>query len=304
MYATLFRGTDRLYRTTQRQFNVVECAACGMIRLHPMPGADELKDFYPETYWWQAEQSAAGRLSELYRRTVLSDHVRFCSRSIDSDGPVLDIGCGGGLFLDALARRGARVVGMDISPQAASVAWSRYGAPAACGVVPHPPFRPRSFAAVTMFHVLEHVPDPMECVLSIWDLLAPGGKLIIQVPNAACWQFLLLGERWSGLDIPRHLIDFRAADLEHLLQAAGFEVRRRKFFSLRDNPAGLATSLLPRLDPVSRRVRKVKESAAGSLLKDCLYLALVAAAVPFTLLEAAAGAGSTVMIEAVRKGEG
>ncbi|MGB9606859.1 MAG: hypothetical protein ACPL88_13370, partial [Bryobacteraceae bacterium] len=122
-----------------------------------------------------------------------------------------------------------------------------------------------------------------------------------QTPNAACWQFFLLGENWSGLDVPRHLVNFRDRDLEYLLDCCGFEVIRRKYFSLRDNPAGLATSLAPWLDPMARRVRKVRESPAGRLLKDLLYLGLVVAALPFTLLEAACRVGSTVMMEARKK---
>ena len=141
-------------------------------------------------------------------------------------------------------------------------------------------------------------------MLAIRDVLIRDGKLFLQVPNADCWQFLLLGSNWSGLDVPRHLIHFRAEDLEHLLDDCGFQVVRRRFFSLRDNPAGLATSLCPQLEPVSRRVRKVKESNTTRLLKDLLYLAIVSAAVPFTLLEAASAAGSTITVEAVRKGEG
>ncbi len=155
-----------------------------------------------------------------------------------------------------------------------------------------------------MFHVLEHVEHPVECLLAAREMLKPGGRLYVQVPNAACWQFLLLGKHWSGLDIPRHLIHFRTEDLEQVLGAADFQVQRRKFFSLRDNPAGLATSLCPRLDPVLRRVRRARESPNLRLVKDLLYLAIVAASVPFTLLEAAGAAGSTVMMEAVARGEG
>jgi SAM-dependent methyltransferase len=218
-------------------------------------------------------------------------------------GPVLDIGCGGGSFLSAMKRRGHDVVGMDNSPRAAAIARRRHGVPAACGRLPAPPFQAHSFAAVTLFHVLEHLPDPMASLLALWELPARGGKLVVQVPNASCWQLLLLGEKWSGLDVPRHLINYREEDLTGLLDACGFEVRRSKFFSLRDNPAGLATSLCPQLEPVARRVRKVQESKGGRLLRDLLYFGLVVAAVPFTLLEAAAAAGSTVMVEAVRKGE-
>jgi SAM-dependent methyltransferase len=284
----------------------VECASCGLVRLDPLPTPQQLARFYPNEYWWDADDSAADRLSELYRQLVLQDHVHFVTQGLASgsgSAPVLDIGCGGGSFLAALKRRGHEVIGMDTSPRAAAIARSRHGVPAACGRLPTLPFQAHSFAAVTLFHVLEHVPDPMACLLAMWELPVRGGRLIVQVPNASCWQLLLLGEKWSGLDVPRHLIHYRAEDLSGLLDACGFEVRRAKYFSLRDNPAGLATSLCPSLEPVARRVRKVQESRGGRLLKDLLYFALVVAAVPFTLLEAAAAAGSTVMVEAARKGE-
>ncbi len=301
-YLTLFRASDRLYRTTEQHFHLVECSDCGLVRLHPMPSPAELRRFYPQAYWWEADDSASGRLAETYRQFVLGDHVRFVARSLDGLAPLLDVGCGGGSFLHALGRPAQATVGLDSSHTAASVAHANYRLPAVCGSVPSHPFRPGSFGAVTLFHVLEHLPDPRRCLLAIRDVLTAEGKLFLQVPNADCWQFLLLGSDWSGLDVPRHLIHFRAEDLENLLADCGFEVVRRKFFSLRDNPAGLATSLCPQLEPVSRRVRQVTESNTTRLLKDLLYLALVSAAVPFTLLEAASEAGSTITVEAVRRG--
>jgi hypothetical protein len=111
-----------------------------------------------------------------------------------------------------------------------------------------------------------------------------------------------LGENWSGLDVPRHLLTFRASDLEVLLERCGFEVVRHKYFSLRDNPAGLATSVAPWLDPMARRVRGVREGPRTKLFKDFLYFCLVLASAPLTLLEAACRAGSTVMVEARKKG--
>ncbi len=98
--------------------------------------------------------------------------------------------------------------------------------------------------------------------------------------------------------MPRHLSNFRGRDLEKMLEGAGFEVLRRKYFSLRDNPAGLASSLAPSLDPMARRVRRVSEAGLARLMKDLTYFALVVASLPFAVAEAACGAGSTVMIEA------
>jgi SAM-dependent methyltransferase len=190
---------------------------------------------------------------------------------------------------------------LDFSPEAAAIAWKRQRAAAVCGDLAHAPLSAGSFAGITMFHVLEHVPDPRAYLAAARELLAPDGRLVVQVPNAASWQFRLLGRRWSGVDVPRHLFDFRDRDVERLLEASGLEVVRRKYFSLRDNPAGLASSVAPGLDPMARRVRRVAESAGARLAKDLAYLALAAAALPFTLAEAAFRAGSTVMMEARKR---
>jgi 2-polyprenyl-3-methyl-5-hydroxy-6-metoxy-1,4-benzoquinol methylase/predicted nucleic-acid-binding Zn-ribbon protein len=298
---TLCRGTDRLFDTTKKSFLVVECSECRLLRLYPWPEPSEVAGYYPEEYWYDPTAERADQLADIWRRLVLRDHLRFVRRALDSTGldlPVLDVGCGGGLFLRELGLPQERIVGLDFSVNAASVAWNTNGVPAACAALPRAPFRPRSFGVITMFHVLEHLYDPIAYVNAAKELLHPGGRLIVQVPNADCWQFLLLGERWNGLDIPRHLIDFRAKDIEDLLVYCGFEIVRRKHFSLRDNPAGLASSLAPRLDPMSRRVRRVPDSPGWKLFKDLVYAFLVVAAIPFTLLEAACRAGSTIMLEA------
>jgi len=227
--------------------------------------------------------------------------VRRALEESGESGPVLDVGCGGGLFLRILAERGIPVVGLDFSLDAAAVAWSSNRVPAVCATLSRAPFAPESCAAVTMFHVLEHLYNPGSYLDAAHRLLRPNGRLIVQVPNAACWQFLLFGEHWNGIDVPRHLINFKEGDLVGLLDSCGFEVLRRKHFSLRDNPAGLATTLAPSLDPMARRIRARHDSPRMRLMKDLVYLGLVAASVPFTLVEATCRAGSSIMIEARKK---
>ena len=303
-FAPLFRASDRLYHTTAREFAVVRCGDCGLVRLDPQPAPEELRQYYPDSYWFAPDQSAASRLEEAYRRLVLRDHVHFVEQALRHSrarGPLLDVGCGGGLFLGLMRDRGFRVVGLDSSREAAAIAWRRQQAPAVCAMLENAPFPPESLAGLTMFHVLEHLYDPRVYLSSARDLLAPDGRLVVQVPNAASWQFRLLGRSWNGVDVPRHLFDFRDRDVEKLMERCGFEVLRRKYFSLRDNPAGLASSLAPSLDPMARRVRRVKEGGAVWLAKDLAYFALVVASLPFTVAEAAFQAGSTVMIEARRR---
>jgi len=299
----LLRQTDRLYRTTPKEFGVVRCQQCGLIRLDPQPTPDELRQYYPENYWFAPDRSVVARLEEMYRRTVLRGHVRFVARALRGSparGPLLDVGCGGGLFLAMMRQRGFRVVGLDNSREAAAVAWRYHQVPAVVADLERAPFCPGTFAGIAMSHVLEHLPDPCLYLSAAHRLLAPEGRLVIFVPNAASLQFALLGKRWNGLDVPRHLYDYRDRDVQRILENMGFAVVRRSYFSLRDNPAGLATSLAPGLDPMARRVRKAPEGSAARLAKDLAHFALVAAALPFTLAEAALGAGSTVMMEARR----
>jgi SAM-dependent methyltransferase len=299
--AALFAASDRLYGTTTAEFSVVRCAQCGMVRLDPQPSPEELHRYYPSNYWFAPGASAASRLEEAYRRLVLRDHVRFVAQALEGTkarGPLLDVGCGGGLFLGMMRERGVKVLGLDFSREAAAVAWSRQQAPAIVADFEHAPLRAGEFAAITMFHVVEHLYDPAAYFAVARALLAPEGRLIVQVPNAASGQARLLGHRWNGFDVPRHLNDFRDRDLETVLVRGGFEVVRRKYFSLRDNPAGLASSLAPRWDPMARRVRRVQESDGVRLAKDLAYFALVVASVPFAAIEAMLGAGASVMMEA------
>lgn len=302
-FQSLFETTDRLFRTTDKKFLVVQCADCALLRLYPWPTLEELREYYPADYWLDPKSNAADRFGDLYRRIVLRDHLRFVLGALrrTGSGPVLDVGCGGALFGRMLRARGHQCVGLDFSVQAARVGWKTNGVPVGVGDFALAPFRPGTFAVITMFHVLEHLYDPAAYLEAVRDYLRPGGSLVVQVPNAGSWQFLLFGENWNGIDVPRHLINFRVRDLDALLEHCGFEVLRHKYFSLRDNPAGFATSLVPELDPMGRRVRKVPESNLVRMLKDLLYFALLAAGSGFTLLEAACHAGSTVMVEARRR---
>src|SRR5271170_2002576 len=84
--ATVLTGSDRLYGTTEREFRVIECDDCGLLRLDPQPPPEELGKYYPANYWFAPDSSAASRLEETYRRFVLGDHVRFAARAIRDSG--------------------------------------------------------------------------------------------------------------------------------------------------------------------------------------------------------------------------
>jgi SAM-dependent methyltransferase len=317
----LFTAGDRRWSTTDRVFQIVECCGCRLIRLHPQPAPLELAGYYPADYWKPLEHDLHDWLRQKYRRLVLSDRVHFVERSLSESaeaesveltagkrGILLDVGCGDGFLLSILAdrdhsaARGRRpVAGLDFSLDAATSAWRDHRVPVICGTLSCAPFADGSCSVVTMFHVLQHLYNPVAYLDAAHRLLSPEGRLIVEVPNAACWQFLLFGDKWHGMDVPRQLLCFRASDLETLLEHCGFEVLRRKQFSLCDNPASLASSLLFTMDPVIGPLRRRLARSKWRLASDLAYLALVLACLPFTIFEAACNAGSTVMVEARKK---
>src|SRR5205814_1352458 len=80
---------------------------------------------------------------------------------------------------------------------------------------------PASFDVVTAFHVVEHLPDPATALRNMLAWLAPGGLLIVEVPNVGGWGGATFGRFWSGLDFPRHLIHFTPATMRALVERCG-----------------------------------------------------------------------------------
>ena len=210
-----------------------------MIRLHPQPTSLELQRVLSNRILVSSETDTVDRMEQWYRRFVLRDHLHFVERALresEAKGHCADAGCGGGLFLQMLAERGATsdvVAGLDFSMDAAHAAWWRAGVPAVCATLR----RRRSRRQLRRGHDVPRPGTPLRSgsyLRAAHELLAPEGRLIIQVPNAACWQFLLLGERWTGIDVPRHLIDFRASDFDRLLDKLRLRsIAAQAFFAAR-----------------------------------------------------------------------
>jgi len=296
----LLRNTDFLFGTTDREFRVYRCAECAACFQHPRPPEDVLRRAYPEAYWWvtgEERTTLAARLEKIYRETVLRHHVRVARRHFPCPAPrVLDVGCGSGTFLAMLRRRtGVDGQGLESSTAAARRAEEVYGLTVHPLGLDEADFAPGSFDLITMFHVLEHLPHPQDTLARIRRWLSPHGVLLVQVPNVASWQFRWFGRRWTGIDLPRHLVSFSPSALRRLLEQAGFTPNRFTWFSLRDNAPAMASSLCPAWDPVAMNLRGRKEFA---FLKKVLYFGLVLALQPLAALEAAAGRGGTMFVAA------
>jgi SAM-dependent methyltransferase len=126
-------------------------------------------------------------------------------------------------------RQGWQVTGVDVSLAAVERVRGVLGLPALLGSLPHPQLKPSSFDVLTMWHSLEHVHRPLEVLHEARRLLAPGGKLIVAVPNIDSLPFRWFGPAWFGLELPRHLTHFTPWALHLMLETAGFRVVRQRW---------------------------------------------------------------------------
>src|SRR5262245_19413565 len=303
--APALSGTDLLFETTSRTFTLDSCSICRCLFLNPMPGTEEIAGFYPKQYWWSAAKPGLLKKFEaIYRRMALRGHVAFISRAADNRSglDLLDVGCGSASLLGLMKERGFRVMGVDFSPEAATVGKDENGVTVVVGSLEDAAFPDASFDIVTLFHVMEHVTNPRDVLKEVGRILRPGGSVVLQVPNIDSWQFRIFGAKWYGLDIPRHVIDYSSDAILGLSVEAGFQVTRVRHFNLRDNAPAFVSSLFPSLDPVSRAVRHRRRNIHEPLIlawtRHLLYLLLVVCTYPLAIFESACGHGATVMIEA------
>ena len=122
--------------------------------------------------------------------------------------------------------------------------------------------------------VLEHIPpDRQQSSLDeIYRVLAPGGRLIVSVPNFESFQASFSGPAWFHLDLPRHLYHFPLSALRRLLERVGFEIASEHHFSLRQNPFGWIQSWLNRFPSLPSSVRRSRPSQRHGLRGRTLSL--------------------------------
>jgi SAM-dependent methyltransferase len=211
-------------------FAVVQCQECGLCFTNPRPSDCSIGSFYPPPYWPQrapapSESRAANskRVPRWYPRLKERKALAWHGR-----GRLLDFGCGGGSYLERMHRQGWRVVGLDVSSAAVNRIRKELGLTAFTGTLPHPELSPGSFDVITMWHSLEHVHNPREVLRQAYFLLAPGGRLLVAVPNIESLPFRWFGKSWYGLDLPRHLTHFSPRTLKLMLERVGFVVRQAR----------------------------------------------------------------------------
>ena len=177
-------------------------------------------------------------------------------------GDVLDVGCAEGVNADALRAAGAtRLTGIEIDERFAAVARSRYDEVVTGSVEDELPWPAGSFDTVLCYDVLEHLRDPWSVLAGLRELLRPGGRVHVALPNArhtSVWIPLAVRGRFAyapaGLLDITHLRFFARRDAEDLVRDAGFEVTAVDHQRPDTGHGRLARRVAPRLWPELRAI--------------------------------------------------
>jgi 2-polyprenyl-3-methyl-5-hydroxy-6-metoxy-1,4-benzoquinol methylase len=137
-------------------------------------------------------------------------------------GRLLDVGCGSGQWLSEMSQRGWTVEGVDFDKSAVKLA-RQAGLKVESGSLEEQHYPDDCFDAVTLNHVIEHVPDPVRTLAECARILKPAGRLVLFTPNSASLGHRLFKESWRGLEPPRHLHIFSTQSMRRTLSAAGFK---------------------------------------------------------------------------------
>lgn len=145
-------------------------------------------------------------------------------------GRLLDVGCGNGVFTAMAEDLGWTVTGIEPDPQVCEVAGETID-DVRVGNVKTAELKGDQFDAVLFNHTLEHVADPVADLRAAYELVRPGGMLLIAVPHYGTWQRRWLGKNWLMLELPRHRTHFTAMGLKTVVRRAGFVVDKQGFGS-------------------------------------------------------------------------
>jgi SAM-dependent methyltransferase len=220
-----------------RGTEIVQCTRC---KLATWDWADfDFEAFYDASYW-QSENVGKGYANYFALADALAatnqKRLKLISRlrggaanGGSSAGKLLDAGCGPGFFVKAAHDAGYNATGVEVSQFAVDFARDELGLNVCQGQVRSADLPDGPFDVVTLWDVIEHLPDPAQAVADLGNALAPGGVLLLSTGDVNSLVAKLSGSRWHLFTLPEHLWFFTPASLRTLLERAGLEVVDQRY---------------------------------------------------------------------------
>lgn len=207
-------------------YSLFECGQCESIFVYPRPSSEEIKAFYRR----QGEET----MSSVCWSDTLDSHrhswatwerLLQIAEELTGKGPLLDLGCGTGQFLDFARSKGWEPrIGIELSPEIAGRARVLTKGTILVADLARIPLRRNYFAAIVLWDIIEHVPQVRDLLIAVHGLLRAGGVLLMGTVHWKGISFRLKKERALSVSPPEHLTFLTRKGLARALRDSGLEL--------------------------------------------------------------------------------
>ena len=217
------------YTVSHETFSILRCKSCGLLVTSPRPSDTDLSRYYLSEKYISHSNKSTSVIDKVYKRArqrAINWKTHLLYGNIATSGiakpRLLDVGCGTGEFLNNAQMRGWHITGVEPS----SIARTQASALTGAQIFEHIDDVHGEFDAITLWHVLEHIPDLNAALEKLKLRLSKTGMIFIAVPNPQSADAKNYKALWAGYDVPRHLWHFSQSTMKQLLTNHSLTVKK------------------------------------------------------------------------------
>lgn len=194
---------------------------------NPKPSLEDLPNYYESEDYishTDASKSLFDKAYQWVKKRMLSRKLQLINSFSTEEKTLLDVGAGTGDFLHFIAQKDWKVSGIEPNEKARKLAKNK-------GISLFEDLdavKNRRFDVISLWHVLEHVPNLKEQIQQLRSLLQPNGVLVIAVPNFESYDAQYYKEHWAAYDVPRHLWHFSKKGITRIFKENDMELKQIK----------------------------------------------------------------------------
>ena len=202
---------------SKEEFRLLRDKSIDLVFTYPQPNEEKLASYYEsEDYISHTDgnRSLFEKAYQFVKNIALKKKLTLINEFQPSKGVLLDIGTGTGDFLSQAKQNGWQIIGVEPNERAKKIALKK----GVSYIDSTSQLEDHSVDVVTMWHVLEHVPDVNAQIKELKRLLKPTGTIVVAVPNFNSFDAKHYQEFWAAYDVPRHLWHFSRLSIEKLFE--------------------------------------------------------------------------------------
>ncbi len=213
--------TCKDYTVSNKNFDLVYNKTLDMLETFPQPKVEELSGYYESEDYishTDSKETVIDKLYQIVKKQTLANKLKLINSFKSSEKKLLDVGCGTGDFLLTCKNNGWKATGVEPNAKAKIIAENKLAGASASEIYSeiHHLKNEMQFDVITLWHVLEHVPNLDNYIATLKSRLKPEGILIVAVPNYKSYDAGYFKQFWAAYDVPRHLWHFSKKSIQEL----------------------------------------------------------------------------------------